>query len=142
MMFQHILVAADGSRHSQKAASAAINLASKMGSSTVTLMHVVSKAPTKTQLLDARFDVRMLLTEQAHQAIRQIEHDFRLNGIPFRLEVGLGDPAEEITAYAGRAAVDLIMIGSRGLSRLEELVLGSVSHKVVQLSPCPVMVVK
>lgn len=47
-----------------------------------------------------------------------------------------GDPAREIVKEAGRMKADMIVIGSRGLGRLEELVMGSVSLKALQLAAC------
>ncbi len=47
-----------------------------------------------------------------------------------------GDPALRILHHAKEASADLIVMGSRGLGRLAELVLGSVSHKVFNLAPC------
>jgi nucleotide-binding universal stress UspA family protein len=60
------------------------------------------------------------------------------------LEVMLceGNPAEAILDTAKKVDADLIVVGTRGLSGLKELLLGSVSHKVIQLSPCPCLVVK
>ncbi|CAN7368055.1 universal stress protein [Paenibacillus sp. LjRoot153] len=52
-----------------------------------------------------------------------------------------GDPAHEILKYAGDTEQQLIIIGSRGLSGIKEMMLGSVSHKVSQLSSCPVLIV-
>lgn len=47
-----------------------------------------------------------------------------------------GDPALRILHHAKEASADLIVMGSRGLGRLAELVLGSVSHKVFNMAPC------
>lgn len=51
-----------------------------------------------------------------------------------------GDPAEELLRALGSGDFDLIAIGARGLGTLAELLLGSVSDKLLQLSPCPVLV--
>lgn len=53
-----------------------------------------------------------------------------------------GKAAEAILEAAKRVDADLIVLGTRGLSELKELLLGGVSHKVVQLSPCSCLVVK
>ncbi|WP_348651721.1 universal stress protein [Paenibacillus silviterrae] len=51
------------------------------------------------------------------------------------------DPEHEILKYARDTEQQLIIIGSRGLSGIKEMMLGSVSHKVSQLSNCPVLIV-
>lgn len=56
--------------------------------------------------------------------------------------LGHGDAADEIADAAARSKADLIVIGSRGLSELGGLVMGSVSHKVMHLVDCPCMIVK
>ncbi len=53
-----------------------------------------------------------------------------------------GNAAEEIVAQAENAKADLIVIGTRGLSDLRGLVMGSVSHKVIHLASCPCVTVK
>ncbi len=53
-----------------------------------------------------------------------------------------GNPAEAILKAAKQVDADLIVLGTRGLSDLKGLLLGSVSHKVIQLSPCSCLVVK
>lgn len=57
-------------------------------------------------------------------------------------EVQVGEPAEEIVDLARVENVDLIIIGSRGLSPIKEMLLGSVSNKVLHTAPCPVLVVR
>jgi len=53
-----------------------------------------------------------------------------------------GDPASRILQQAEAEGADLIVIGSRGFSDLKSLVVGSVSHKVSHLAPCPVLSVR
>jgi len=53
-----------------------------------------------------------------------------------------GDPSEQILHRAEKEAANLIVMGSRGLSDLKGLLMGSVSHKVSQLSPCSCVTVK
>ena len=58
------------------------------------------------------------------------------------LEIVSGDPAEEIVRLANIHNVDLIVIGSRGLTGMKRIVLGSVSSQVVADAQCSVLVVK
>lgn len=53
-----------------------------------------------------------------------------------------GNPAEAILDAARKVDADLIVLGTRGMSNLKELLLGSVSHRVIQLSTCSCLVVK
>jgi len=53
-----------------------------------------------------------------------------------------GSPAEAIIDHADEAGDPLIVIGSRGLSGLREMMLGSVSHRVLHHANCPVTVVR
>ncbi|MBU2958611.1 universal stress protein [Paracoccus sp. 1_MG-2023] len=52
-----------------------------------------------------------------------------------------GQPARTIVAVAREKECDLIVLGSRGLGATENYLLGSVSHKVTGLAPCPVLTV-
>ncbi len=53
-----------------------------------------------------------------------------------------GDPADRVLEQAKASKADLIVMGTRGLSNLGGLLMGSVSHKVIQLAPCACMTVK
>ena len=53
-----------------------------------------------------------------------------------------GDPAERILSRVASEQADIVVVGSRGLGRLEGLILGSVSHKVSQLAQVPCITVK
>jgi nucleotide-binding universal stress UspA family protein len=53
-----------------------------------------------------------------------------------------GNPADRILELVEAGNVDLVVTGARGLSDLKALVVGSVSHKLVQLSPVPCITVR
>ena len=57
-------------------------------------------------------------------------------------DMEFGDAAEMAVTVAREKGADAIVIGKRGLSGVEEFLLGSVSSKVAQLSPVPVIIVK
>jgi len=54
----------------------------------------------------------------------------------------MGDPALELIKQIEKSNVDLIVMGTRGLSNISGLVFGSVSHKVIHLAQCPCLTVK
>ncbi len=56
--------------------------------------------------------------------------------------VGFGPPADQITEYAAKNGIDLIVMGTHGRSGLEKMWLGSVTEKVLRQATCPVLVVK
>lgn len=62
---------------------------------------------------------------------------------PARLEevVLAGDPASAILSYADGVDDPMIIMGSRGLSRFSEMLMGSVSHRVLHHARCPVTIV-
>lgn len=56
--------------------------------------------------------------------------------------IAAGDPAHEILEHARETGTDLIVMGTRGLSDIGGLFLGSVSHKIMHLADCPCLTVK
>jgi len=141
-MIERILLASDGSNHAAKATETAIDLATQLPNANITIFHVRASSPKRGDLVRAKFDVETLVQQEAKQAIKTTLNKFHQAGVRFMLEVALGDPAIEIVQYAEKEKFDLIIIGSRGLNTLGEVLLGSVSHKVVHEAVCPVMVVK
>lgn len=141
-MFEKILLATDGSTHAERAADAAIHLVKELKNTSVTLLHVRADAPKRSDLMNAKFDVKSMLQEEANRIVFQTRQKFWAEGIPLKLEVALGDPPTEIVKYAEAEQYGLIIIGSRGLNRLNEVLLGSVSYQVAHEAKCPVMIVR
>lgn len=66
---------------------------------------------------------------------------FAGTGVKVRALLEVGDPPLKIREIARRDRIDLIVMGTHGTSRLEDLLFGSVTEKVVHHTGCPVMVV-
>jgi nucleotide-binding universal stress UspA family protein len=145
-----VLLASDGSPH----ASAAMDLLAKLGlprSAVVTLLNVVETHDYLTShlLATGRSDLRRL-AEEVIQARKQAGADMlekarnalKRRNLTADTLVAEGHPAEAILQTAERIRADLVVMGSRGLTGMKRLLLGSVSHKVVRHAPCSVLVVK
>jgi len=141
-MLNTILVAVDGSNHAKNALTTAAELAGKLDA-TLLLVTVDELGPLKGEVADFartegldRLAVREWLLDSAEVAAeeagaRTVRHD-----------VEGGEPAEAILRAAKAHKADMIVMGARGLSELQGLVFGSVSHKVLHMTDLPVLIVR
>ena len=84
-----------------------------------------------------------LLKEAAKRIVADAEDRAQAHGLNAVDTLILeGDPARQIAEAAKKRNVDVIVMGSRGLSDLEGLLLGSVSHKVARSAPCTCVIVR
>lgn len=128
-MYKKILVAYDGSDHAKKAIQHAVEIAKAFGSA----LYIITVAVDPSQVSVEK--ARRTAEEGARQASS-------LGVSVAEMEVRTGAPATEILNYAEEREVDLIVMGSRGLSAIQRLVLGSVSQAVVSRARVPVLVVR
>ncbi|NBD27875.1 universal stress protein [Paenibacillus glycinis] len=82
------------------------------------------------------------LRKSAESMMREVEESLEGLRNPVFIRIVEGRPDKKIIEYAERHHIDLILMGSRGLSGLKELVLGSVSHYVVRHANVPVFIYK
>lgn len=121
-----ILLAADGSHYSEVAAVAAIQMA---------------------QYLNAPINVVSVVEQTEKQAegtatVERIRSLIAPTGITVNGQVTVGKPAESIVETAKAQQADLIVVGTRGLTGLEKILMGSVSDRVIVLAECAVLVVE
>jgi len=143
MLFNRIVAAYDGSKESEKALEKAIELANSAPGARLDIVHVYQFPAV--YLADGFVMANTLnkeLMERAEQLVEGLKKRLSETGMEAHVELLHGSPSDSILKYAKEREADLIVIGSRGLSGIKELVLGSVSHNVVQRSPIPVLVVK
>ena len=145
-MFKKILVAVDGSEGAQKALDKAIALQKLCQSELLILsvfrQHNLWKASVTM--------VRPELTASTDEALEAFAREVAEKSKEYAKAQGAGTvrsfyigggPARMIVKFSEDHDVDLIVMGSRGMSDSTRHLLGSVSHKVTSLADCPVMVV-
>lgn len=141
-MLSKILVPVDGSDNSLRALDYAIFLAKSTGAG-VTAMHVIESPPTiyieSQKLLD---DIMSKYRTESGKILDKCKQNAEKSGVKIETVIAEGDAASNITGYAQKEGFDLIVIGSRGLGKFKEMVLGSVSNKVLHHSKASVLIVK
>jgi nucleotide-binding universal stress UspA family protein len=139
-MFKTILVAYDGSAHSQRALDCAANIAERYGAQLI-LVHAFHPVPGELGLRMLE-QVEATTIASGEQVIAEAQSRLASLGAKFDSELLEGPPAEAVLRVAETRKCDLIVIGSRGLSELRATLLGSVSEHVLHHSAMPVLVVK
>lgn len=148
-MFKQLLVPLDGSELSEKALPIASQILDLEG--ILTLLNVVDiPEPSLVVLYDmpvvsAREDTGKLVAaaqKNAQAYLQQIVAKMQLPPtIRINLEVHVGNTTSVIVERAQTLHVDAIVMSTHGRSGLSRWVFGSVTHRVLALMPCPVLVV-
>ncbi|MCQ6276264.1 universal stress protein [Bacillus sp. V3B] len=139
-MYNHILLATDGSNNSLRAADQAIKLASTSNDALIEIIYVVDFETSKRDTLQNMNSVT--IEQERKKRIQLTEGKLKAAGVKSKSTILHGEPGPTIVSYANNQPFDVVVIGSRGLNSLQEMVLGSVSHKVAKRVQCPVMIVK
>lgn len=139
-MYNHILLASDGSEHAIRACQNAMILAENNPNSTITIVFVVDGSTSKTDVIHHWNAVD--LDHSRREKLMITERKLKEKNIPYEIKILHGEPGPAIVNFANESNVDVCVIGSRGLNSLQEMVLGSVSHKVAKRVECPVLIVK
>lgn len=143
-MFHRILVAIDGSEHAERALSEAIDLA-RLSNARLTVMTVQQKPSILLVGGPVVPPVDMRSLDEALQQEHERLLESALEQVPQEVSVvkvlAHGVPASAIVEQARKDDNDLIVLGSRGRGEVASMLLGSVSHQVLQRSTAPVLVV-
>lgn len=145
---KNILVPFDNSYYSRKALLTARTLARSFGAALtiVTVIDISTVAPPgliRSEDKKSLEKIRVSITQSAKEMVRKIEQECGREGIVAKGRVVEGSTASELLKIINGNNVDLVVIGSMGLSGLSRLkALGSVSRKISELSDCPVMIVR
>jgi nucleotide-binding universal stress UspA family protein len=138
-----ILVAVDFSEHSEAAVEAAIDLARSLGAR----IHVVHAFHLPIQIVSP-YEVAIPdpYLEETRAAARQklaaVVERIRAGGLPAEAHLSEVPAAQAIAGVAEKVGADLIAMGTRGLTGLRHVLLGSVTERTMRLAPCSVLAVK
>jgi nucleotide-binding universal stress UspA family protein len=141
-MFQHILVAIDGSKISDHALMTAIEEA-RVWKAQVHAVYVVETGLFSSLPMDNTWEIMYsMLEKEGNKALDAAREIARTHGVQMETYMKQGHAGTEIVKAATELPVDLVVMGSHGKSEVDRLLLGSVSAFVVANSPKTVMVVR
>lgn len=137
---KRILVAVDGSRFSHKVMEKTVEYARMMGAEVVFLYchrryPRILGQPYRDQVISE-------IKDQTAEIVRPFLEQLEQSGIPFVVRLMEEPAGAMIPEVAENEKCELIIMGSRGLSNLQGLIIGSVTNRVLHTAGCPVLVVK
>jgi nucleotide-binding universal stress UspA family protein len=146
IMFKKILVPVDGSENARKALDVACKLARNDGAS-LHILHIPERLARDTMLvwgmaavsLDASQEALERAGRKSLEAAKQAAKERGMDDVEGSLRQG--EPARCIVDEAKKVDADAIIMGSRGLSNIAGLIVGSVSHKVSHIAKRTVITV-
>ncbi|RLI29292.1 universal stress protein [Candidatus Bathyarchaeota archaeon] len=157
-MFKTVLVPIDGSENSMKALTYAVEIAKQFKAKLI-LINVYSLPkptpispamplagpPTETTpplTIEITRELIEKTKQRAQEILKRAKDEAEKKHVPVETIVKEGKPVREIVKAAEEKNVDLIVMGARGISKIKEILLGSVSHGVARKAHCPVLIVK
>ena len=145
-MFEKILYPTDFSDVAEKAL-AYINKLKDRGAREVIVLHVIDQRGMERLhrfMGNERFEaLKKYREEETQKQLKRIANELKKAGLEVRLRIEYGIPVKEILRVEKEEEeTSAIVIGSHGMSNLQELFLGSVSEKVIRRSIKPVFVIK
>ncbi|MGD9330015.1 MAG: universal stress protein [Desulfobacterales bacterium] len=140
MPLSRILLPVDGSVHADRAADYAIDLV-RLLNGRILLLYCHRPFP---KIIGEPYLQSMITRtlEDAQKRLQPYCDRLRQAEVDFEDRIMEGPAGNTIKQVAAIDACDLIVMGTRGLSDLQGLLLGSVTHRVLQTAPCPVLVVR
>lgn len=144
-----ILVPTDFSKASGNAIDVAYDIAKRSGA-TITMLHVVEEVgtdsysvagqghPTNTE--ETRFMVELIKKSRKH--LEKLVNDPKYSDVNIEGELRVGNAFHGMRTIITEHKVDLVVMGTRGQTKLEEMVIGSNTERVVRQMRCPVLSVR
>jgi nucleotide-binding universal stress UspA family protein len=139
-MFKTVLFPVDQSREAREAADVVVNIVQKYASKLI-LLSVVEEPSQEPEASPLTSDAAMTSPEAVAELLKTAQNLFADQGIQSQTIERQGKPAFTICDVADEIDADLIVMGCRGLGLTEEGMTDSVTNRVINLSPCPVLIV-
>jgi nucleotide-binding universal stress UspA family protein len=137
-MFKTVLFPVDQSREAREAAEMVIQIVKNYSARLIILS--VLEAPTP-EGDESPASEKMTSAEAVAQLLKSAQSMFAQQGIEAETIEREGKPAFTICDVADEVGADLIVMGCRGIGLTEEGAADSVTNRVINLSPCPILIV-
>lgn len=138
-----ILLAADGSEYTKKAAAFLVTHERLAGpDDELVVVHVQSEVPPRVKTMLGASAVRSYQAEEAAKVLTPLERFLKRHNLNFRTRWVVGSPAAEIVRVAGQEKVQMIVMGTHGHGVIGRMIMGSVAQKVMSDCDIPMLLVK
>lgn len=137
-----LLIPCDGSINALRAVHYALALAKEIPDVQVELLNIQEPSLVREHAILSMQEIERLHTEDANRILQPAKKIFDAEGVSCQAHHRTGSPASEIAQHVHEAQCDAIIMGSRGLSQITGLMLGSVTTRVIHLVHVPVTIVK
>jgi nucleotide-binding universal stress UspA family protein len=141
---RRILVPFDFSDYSREALSSAIDVAESAGAK-IELLHIVEDRFHPAfygPFFQSVYDMEPDIEQRSQRHLREEIAVLDAGDIVTKVTAFGGHPARDISRYAERNEIDLVVMSTHGLTGIEHFLMGSVAEKTVSHAPCPVLTVK
>ena len=135
-----IAVAVDGSQHAIRAAEYALTLLKNVEDAELEVISVTDYNKVEDEQLLLQSPKSLSLYQD--RIVRPVVEMAEKAGIKTTVTLLRGNPDEEIIKHLHTEEVEQLVLGSRGMNMMQEMVLGSVSRNVMEKANCPVTIVK
>ncbi|MFM7430490.1 MAG: universal stress protein, partial [Flammeovirgaceae bacterium] len=143
-----ILVPTDFSKTSLTALDVAFDIAKKSGAS-IFLLNVVEEAGKDSTRITgewqkADWEEKLFiykLLERAEKQLTKVVQDAKYDAVKMIGELRLGNPFHGMNSIIAEQKVDLVVMGTRGVTNLETMLIGTNTERVVRNSSCPILTV-
>lgn len=145
-----ILVPTDFSKSAQTAIEVAVSIAQKANAQVI-LLHVVEGAGGNSFNVEGQIDqsagwedklFTMRMIEKGKKQMEQAVENIRQAGVRVKSELRMGTPFHGMRTIINDHNVDLVVMGTAGATRSEDMIIGTNTEKVVRHSKCPVLTVQ
>lgn len=135
----------DGSEISYKALDVALFFSEKLGSN-ITAIHVMEDIPVTNiesqKLLNDMLEILAICKQQGENILSKCSKAAKNKGLNVNTVPLNGNPALIILDFCKNGKYDVIIMGNREIGKIKEIILGSVSSKILHNSTCPVLLIK
>lgn len=140
---KRILIAVDGSESAYRAADYALELAKRLGSN-VYFVHVVDVAPYPTYKEDISdyVEAESSFEDRGKEILSNCMQKAKSKHVKAESFLEVGDPSHQIVQFAIDKKCDCIVMGKRGLGKLERILVGSITDQVTKLTSITSIIVK
>jgi nucleotide-binding universal stress UspA family protein len=146
---QRVLVAMDGSEHATAAARFAIGLPlpEETTIEVVSVLRPIQQYAVIAPEMLVEYDEAMRAAREQErteneQLVREVAARLHQHGKRSEAHVLEGDPADQLLKHAAASGTDLLIVGARGISLIEGLLVGSVADRILRDAKCSVLLVR